>query len=293
MTYEQLVVLDAVVTQGGFRNAAEHLYKSQSAISIAIKKLEDESGIQLFNRDNYRPNLTQDGEVFYRQALKVLRGMQQLQATAQQLKGEQEAEVRISITATCPIKNVLEVIGDTNQQYPDTKIKLKTEMMGGAVERLLDGQADIIIASNDGVPFEQVDSFPFTTTVITPVAHREYELASMGSNVSSEQMENFVQVVVTGTSSEKYEQSRDIIQASQQWTVSDFATKREIILAQMGWGGLPKHLVQEDLDRGDLVELNLINYPPRKTQLYVIRKKDAGLGIVSQDIFEKLKLMTA
>ena len=78
MTYEQLVVLHAIVAQGTFRGAAEQLNKSQSAISHMLKKLEDEIDITLLSREEYRPKLTSKGEVFYRQATRVMQQMQQL-----------------------------------------------------------------------------------------------------------------------------------------------------------------------------------------------------------------------
>ena len=62
MTFEQLRVLNAIVTEGTFRGAAEKLYKSQPAISNMIKKLEDECGITLFSREQYRPELTEHGQ---------------------------------------------------------------------------------------------------------------------------------------------------------------------------------------------------------------------------------------
>ena len=59
MTLEQLVVLNAIVEQGTFRGAAEHLNKAQSAISHMLKKLEDELGFAVLSRENYRPELTE------------------------------------------------------------------------------------------------------------------------------------------------------------------------------------------------------------------------------------------
>ena len=75
MTYEQLVVLHAIVTEGTFRGAAERLNKSQSAVSHMLKKLETEVEIILLSREEYRPTLTPEGKVFYRQATRVMQQM--------------------------------------------------------------------------------------------------------------------------------------------------------------------------------------------------------------------------
>ena len=47
--------------------------------------------------------------------------------------------------------------------------------------------------------------------------------------------------------------SINVIDGGLRWNVSDLAAKKEIILAGMGWGGLPAHLVQQELRRGTLV----------------------------------------
>lgn len=69
MTLEQLIVLKAVVQSGSFKAAAEVLHKTQPALSVSIKKLEEELGFELFRRDLYRPILTVQGEYYYQKGI--------------------------------------------------------------------------------------------------------------------------------------------------------------------------------------------------------------------------------
>ena len=94
MTYEQIKVLHAIVTEGSFRAAAEKLYKSQPAISNMMKKLEHELGVLLISRDNYRPQLTSEGEIFYEKALLVLEQMNELSGLAKSLSKHHDATDR-------------------------------------------------------------------------------------------------------------------------------------------------------------------------------------------------------
>lgn len=132
MTLEQLRVLDAIVTQGSFRKAAEVLYKSQPALSQAMKSLEEDAGLTLLSRDGYRPVLTPAGKAFYRQARGVLDQMQALKTLSDKLSAHQEAEVRLSVTATYPLKSLLAVIGQFRTAYPATDIRLMSDAMGAA-----------------------------------------------------------------------------------------------------------------------------------------------------------------
>ena len=78
MTLDQLVALDAIIATGTFRAAADRLHKAQSAVSHQIRKLEAELNFDLFSRDEYRPRLTPEGEVFFRETARVLEQVRRL-----------------------------------------------------------------------------------------------------------------------------------------------------------------------------------------------------------------------
>ena len=288
MTHEQLLVLQAIVRQGTFRAAAEHLHKSQSAISHMLKKLESEIGFTLLSRENYRPELTPAGEVFYRQATRVIQQMQQLRSTARNIAAGHEASVSLAVTATYPLSPVLKITGEIKQAYPATDIHLSREMMAGPIERLLKKEADIIIATMDGVPADQVEAVPFTTVTIIPVSHPDMEPAQTAAMKTISDMQSYTQIVVADSSSGESVQSRDLLPGGIRWTVSDFAAKKEILLAGQGWGGLPTHMIESELADGRLVALNVEGYPPRHSQLFQIRRRDSDTGLVAQALWDKL-----
>ena len=289
MTYEQLVVLNAIVNEGTFRAAAEKLNKSQSAVSHMLKKLEGEIGVELLSRQEYRPKLTSAGEVFYRQATRVIQQMRKLKRLSNSISSEQESEVFIAVTATFPLKNVLKIIGITNNKYPTTHIRMSRESMGGPVDCLLTQSADIIISTMDGVPIDQVEALPFQTVEIVPVIHPSLEPATTTHMKSISEMQSYTQIVVADSSKSSNTQSRDLLPGGLRWTVSDFAAKKEVILSGLGWGGLPSHLRQKELDSGELVAINIEGYPRRQSQLFQIRLRDKAVGIVSQEIWEQLR----
>lgn len=290
MKLEQLRILDGIVTQGSFRKASEALFKSQPALSQAIKSLEAETGLNLLSRENYRPVLTPSGKAFYRQARIVLDQVQSLKELANKLSASHEAEVRLSVTATCPLGHLLSLIGDLKTTYPATDIRLMSDAMGGSAERLMTGDADLIIATSDGLPAEAILAKPYTTVNIIPVARPDYGPALSGKPMSNSEMRPYVQVVVAGTGQGRYDQTRDVVPDGMRWTVSDFAAKKEIVCAGMGWGGLPEHSIKEELDAGTLVPLNLECYPVRRSQLLVIRRREGQLGVVANALWDRLPL---
>ena len=71
MTFEQLECFIYAVQENTFFDAAEALHITQSSLSKQIKKMEQELGIQLFDRSKRSAVLTQAGEFFYPEAQKL------------------------------------------------------------------------------------------------------------------------------------------------------------------------------------------------------------------------------
>jgi DNA-binding transcriptional LysR family regulator len=288
MTLEQLRVLHAVVTQGSFRGAAQELNKSQPALSLMLKKLEDILGFQILSRDAYRPVLTKQGSVFYAHALRVLEESRELLELSQTLGGENESEVHLGVSATCPLHKVLSAIDDISQVYPSTHIRLSIDVMGGPLQKLMNGDADMIIATRDGVELDDVSLSTFEEISIVPVCHANYEAAQMDGPIAPAMMAKYPQIVVSGGEQTRFEQSRDVMPENRKWSVSDFQAKKEIIKSKMGWGGLPMHLIEDEIRSGELKILNLDHFPVRHSQLMLMRRRGAVLGPVAKALWQRL-----
>ena len=286
MTYEQIRVLHAIVTEGSFRAAAGKLYKSQPAVSNMIKNLEHELAVQLLSREKYRPVLTAEGAIFYEKALQVLEQMNELAGLAKRLSKHEESIVTLAVNAVCPLRPVLQTLKEVQSLYIATQIKLSTEQMGGAMEQLFESNADLIISTQTDIDTSIMEAKPYKTVEIIPVAHRDYPPARSDALKSISDMQPFVQVVVADSSQSRSKQTLDVMPHSRRWVVTDFASKKEIILNGMGWGGLPEYMVRQELAGGELVRLSVSGFDIRHSQLYLIRRMDKPVGVVSQAIWQ-------
>ncbi|UWR55249.1 LysR family transcriptional regulator [Phaeobacter inhibens] len=292
MKHDQLIALDAIVSTGTFRGAAERLHKSQSAISHTIRQLEEQLELELFNREAYRPVLTPAGEIFYREASRVLRQMQGLRTTAARLRAREEPELTIAVSATMDLDLLLPTLADTGQRHPATHLRLRMEMMGGPIARLLEGTADIALASLAGVPLDTVEAEPVGEVTIRPVASPNLGLPATSRALAANEMQGHVQVVAADSGTAVHEQSRDLLAGGLKWTVSDLAAKKKVILAGFGWGGLPDHMTVEERRSGDLLSLNLEGFPLRRTTLFKMRRRDQAIGVVADELWNRIGSLT-
>lgn len=79
MEIRQLQYLTESVRRKSFSQAAKVLYTTQPNISKSIRKLEDELGVELFQRGNVGVELTKEGKVVYDQALQILQSVKQME----------------------------------------------------------------------------------------------------------------------------------------------------------------------------------------------------------------------
>ncbi len=288
MTYDQLKILDKIVETGSFMAAAEALYRTQPAVSIAMKKLEEEFGLNIFDREQYRATLTPEGHRLYQKAKTVLYHSEALEILGKQLAMGNEIEIKISIDIVCPLPLILGILRQFQDRHPLTKINLMAESMGGTFERLMEGNADLAILP--WLPhLEKIETIDFTCINGGPVAAPNFPPARIKRQLSTEEMKEFVQVVVRDSSRNSEKLTRSVIEGGRQCSVSDFFTKKQIILAEMGWGGLPYHLIEDELQNGALVTLDVQNLKAWEGKIKVARRTDKPMGPVVMQLWEQFQ----
>lgn len=286
MTYDQLRVLDAIITQGSFRAASKILHLSQPSVSVAIKKLEEEFNLKLFSRDQYRPILTVEGKAFYQKARTVLNQTEALQYLGEQLAKGNEPEIRLAIDAVCPLALIVPLLKKYEQAFQTTKLVFETEYLGGVEERVLDKTADlgILAVLNENPSFERV---PLTTINMIPVSAPGFFPDHLKAEKDHLALRDFVQVIIRDSSFKRlFQKSHGILEGGRQWGVNDFLTKKQLILAGLGWGRLPQHLIEEELKNEALVCMEIGNVGPARVEIHVVRNINQPAGPIATKMWE-------
>ena len=288
MTLDQLRALHAVVEYGGFRPAAEALFKSQSAISIAIRKLEDELGIALFRRDQYRPKLTEAGRVIHEKATSLLSHAGELTDLAHHFAQGEEPELRVAMSAVVPVEAALGLFSEIKASAPATRLVLLVETLNGTLERLEDGDADIAISET----FDMKDHYsyaPLTHIEMVTVISPKHRLTEQLDTLSEKDMAGSTQIIVRDTSRHSAKRTAGVVEGTHHWVVSDFTTKKQIISSGIGWGRLPLHMVKREIMKGELLLLDSEDFQPLKVDIKAVRKKDRPLGPVATELWRQLQ----
>lgn len=254
VTLEQWAALKAVVDLGSFAKAAEELNKSQSSISYALAKLEQQLPTPVLQQQGRKAVLTDAGKVLYRYASSLLAQAQTLESQAIYLASGWQAEVTIAVDMVVDMKPVIQGLDAFSQQHPNTRIRLLETSLSGTDDALLERQADMIYGVRIlpgflGRPVAQVDM----PCVVAP----QHPLAQMDGAITSDELKSHRQIVVRD-SGRRRSMDAGWLQAEQRWTVTYFGTSANIVKQGMGFAFLPRSQVKAELESGELVELQLV-----------------------------------
>jgi DNA-binding transcriptional LysR family regulator len=288
VTLDQLKVLCAIVDAGGFRAAAESLYRSQSAVSIAIRNLEEELDLKLFNRDQYRPTLTDEGRSLYDKAQTVLSHAAEFSTLAQHYSMGEEPELRLAISAIAPVERIMSVLKQVTELAPATKLILLVENLNGTMERLEDGDADIAIcehfADESGFELALIDNVEF----IAVVSSRS-PLAKKSDVLNERDMEDIPQIIVRDTSRHEEKKTVGVLKTTTPWMVNDFIMKKRIISSGMGWGRMPRHMVETEIENRELIQLRSKDFAPISADIKMVRRKNKPIGQVAAKLWKLMQ----
>jgi DNA-binding transcriptional LysR family regulator len=175
MDLRQLRFFLEVAQSGGFTRAADKLNTAQSAVSLAIKKLEDELEVKLFDRRDRRVSLTVEGETLVKNAKDIFRRVAQARQEIADLRGLLSGEVQVGLTPVLSSFFFPKIISTFKRQFPALKISVTGDSASNIQRKIESGTLDIGIL--EGKISEQLDSHHLLREEVVACVHRYHPFA--------------------------------------------------------------------------------------------------------------------
>jgi DNA-binding transcriptional LysR family regulator len=287
---DQLLVLLAVAEEGSFTAAARRLGRATSAISYAIDTLEQQLGLSLFDRGTTRkPRLTREGEAVVSEAKAVAFSVETLRARVRGFLDDLEPEVSLVVDSLLPIDRLTRLLRDFNGRFPTVPIRLLVETLGGVERALRDDHARIGVGSQLHMTMTGFRRIDIEAVRLIPVAAPSHPLARQAKGGPREATD-YVQLIL---SERPAADSRDFgVVSLNSWRIGDLAAKYALLLAGLGWGGMPEPTVRSDIEAGRLVKLNLPNWRGGEHTMAAVHKVDTPPGPAGRWLIERLATLT-
>lgn len=145
MNLTQMMYALAVARHRNISKAAASLFISQPALSLQMKKLEEELGVPLFQREPQGVRLTAQGELFYQNAQAVEQAWYQLLNVMEQNKRQVRKHLRIGIGTRVYTNDLFDPLMRFFDEHPETNVTLVTEACGDFLSNIEDGSLDVAL----------------------------------------------------------------------------------------------------------------------------------------------------
>ncbi|SEI55932.1 DNA-binding transcriptional regulator, LysR family [Allopseudospirillum japonicum] len=247
ITLEALQVLDAIARRGSFAAAASELDKVPSAISYTVRKLEQELGIDLFNRDGHRATLTPAGQLTLEQGRRILEAADELTYAARQLAQGWEQKLHIYYNTYFSIESLLPLLKAFRAQHAHVELSVQEATGTQCWDALLTEQADLIL----GAPQVTV----LDSRVITlELGQLDFGLFAAPQHPLAQDPQASL-IAYDCMSLDKQVPTAIENQLSAQVRLPNANAQIAALCAGLGWGWLPWTQAQAYVQRGDLVAL--------------------------------------
>lgn len=254
LTLDQLRAFIAVAEEGSFSAAGRKLQRVQSAVSHAMANLESALGVRLWDRTTKVPTLTPQGKALLGGAQRVRAEVLALAGMARGLRGGLEPEVALAVDALMPVRAVVTLCREFAQKFPSVELRLHTETMSAVSALVQDGTCQLGVigpaARADGLVGEHLVSVR-----MLPVVAAEHALAKLGARarLTDEVLAAHTHIVLSERGDQRTPDQALV--GAPVWRVADLGTKKALLLAGLGWGNLPEHMIEGELTRKKLVRI--------------------------------------
>ena len=176
MNFQQLRIIRETVRRGfNLTEVANALFTSQSGVSKHIKDLEDELGVELFTRKGKRLlGLTDPGKELVVMVERMLLDAGNIKRLAEQYSNSEEGRLTVVTTHTQARYALPRVVTAFKRAYPRVHLKLHQGSPAEIVQMLVDGEADLGVATEALAEVPELASFPFYSwqhAIIVPAGH--------------------------------------------------------------------------------------------------------------------------
>lgn len=280
LSLDALLTLDAIARRGSFSAAARELFRVPSTISYTVSKLEEDLGVQLFERFGPRVALTAAGEELLKEGRYLLKAAGDLESRVRRVASGWETEFAIGIDSALSPLGLQDDIRAFYEVADQTRLRIVREALSGTWESLLDRRADLLVgAAGEGPPGGGYIAEPLGTMAFVFVVAPSHPLAAVRHRLDKSDLAPYRAVSVADSVRTLQARTVGLLFGQDTLSVPDMQTKHAFQLAGLGFGFLPEAWARADIAAGRLLVKAVEEPKPDETLYLAWRTGEEGAAL--------------
>lgn len=289
ITLDALQTLDAIERRHSFAAAAEELHRVPSAVSYTINKLEEDLGVELFDRSRRKAELTAIGRLVLEHGRHIIKASEELTALVRQAADGWETELRICIESVLRCDAIYDLIEEFQHIQPKTQIRLSEEVLSGSWDALIDDRCDLVIGAEGAAPASGFVQHALGQVIFDFAVAAGHPLTQLPEPLTASAILNYPTVIVSDSSQRLATRSAGLLDGRSRIYVPSIEHKIAAQCKGLGVGYLPHHRITEQLAQGQLVVLALDAARPPVEISVAWQRRNSGKAL--KWFVERLKQM--
>ena len=279
MEMSQLEFFLRVVAEGSFSKAADAVGRTQPAVSIAVRRLEEEVGAPLFDRSQKSPTLTEAGSVIQDYAQRILALRDQAREAVSELRTLRRGLVRVGANESTSLYLLPQVILAFRERHPEVKVEIYRHVSERLAREVLERNVDFAVLAFEPTD-RDLESFCVLRDDLALILHPGHPLASR-EEVTVEELgrESFLAHNVRTASRNKVVEvfAEHHTPLNITLELATVETIKRFVQLNVGIAFVPRMCVREELERGTLASVPVRGLSYTRT-LWVTHRRRATLS---------------
>ena len=289
ITFEQINAFKTVARHKSFSIAAKKLYRTQSAVSIQIAKLEENVGQKLFHRTTRAITLTEAGQIFLKCTMGIDRIIDETEQELNDLLEMERGRLMISTSDTTACYRIPDILQRYRKKYPKIEIIVRNSTSLKSIEKVLQGEVDFGIVTLSYLKPELV-VIPLFSRSDVLICHPEHKLSGR-KKIFLKDLEKYSMVLLDRNCSSRRILNdaceRAKVKLNIGMELSSIEVVKSFVAINAGISIVPEVSVREDIKSGKLKALKIVDFEgDKKQKMGVIYRKDRYLSNASRRFLE-------
>jgi DNA-binding transcriptional LysR family regulator len=274
------LILDAIDRRGSFSAAGSELHRVPSTISYTVSKLEQDLGVQVYERQGPKVALTRAGAELLKEGRYLLKAAEDLEHRVRRVASGWETELTICIDSLFSVTALETDIAAFCAVADKTRLRIARESLAGTWEALLERRVDLLIAApgqgpaGGGYIAEKMGTISFVF-VVAP----NHPLAKVKRVLGKAELLPHRAISVADSARRMASRTVGLLFGQDTLTVPDMRSKYDLQLAGIGFGFLPEPCARAAIASGALIVKEVEEPKPDETFSLAWRTGDDGAAL--------------